>query len=93
MPTKMTAHLLSLLEIDFLYPPTKSLYDSTFALPTKVARRSPASGYSVGGRSDCLRLLDRNVCGAAISQVYLCMPAKHKYRKDIRYRLVARHVD
>ena len=34
--TKMTAHLLSLLEID-LYPPTKFLYDILFAFPNGVA--------------------------------------------------------
>ena len=36
-PTKMAAHLLPLLEIDFLCPPTKSSYGSPFVLPTGVA--------------------------------------------------------
>jgi hypothetical protein len=36
-PTKMAAYLFPLLEIDFLYPPTKFLYDILFAFPTGVA--------------------------------------------------------
>ena len=36
-PTKMAAHLLLLLEIDFSSPPTKSSYDSSFALLAGVA--------------------------------------------------------
>jgi len=48
MPTKMAAHLLPVLDIDFLCPPTKSLYDSPFALPTGVAPKQVVFGRSLG---------------------------------------------
>jgi hypothetical protein len=67
-PTKTTAHLKSLLDINFLYPPSKYENNSSFSSPAKIALRQFAARPGV----DCTQPMEGGVASTPGLNCWSC---------------------